>query len=305
MIIKSALLGVALMRELFMAELGSGGGASLRPDNFVVGGGLIDDVDAKIVSARYTLYDYEGTVQNPPLAVALTLEYANPDGSGDLVQHTEYYSAGDAKFFVPSDDGTRAIPVGSKTGLNNNTNAAQLIMSLINALGANHQIVQNLDDDISVFDGISGHWNRVAQQKRTGLPQTGSNQQNKDKTILLMTKAVAGGTKAAPKAAAKTGAAPAKTAAPKAAPKAAAPAAAPAAAAAPAGDLDEALTGIVLEKLSEVNGSPVAKSVLVQAAFQAYKADPKTRGQAMARMGSDDFLSSIEGVTYADGGVSM
>lgn len=250
-------------------------GASLNPADFSEGGGLIDNVDAVINDAAFTIWDYDQPVNNrTTLALRLTLGYTGPDG--EPAQALQYYSAGDPKFFVPSEDGKMAIPVGNKTALNSNTNLGQLLMALINA-----GFTGKLGDDISVIVGVNAHWQRVAQPKRDGLPsQQGQAANDRPKTLLVPVKVhAATGAKAAPKTAAKT--------TPKTAPAAATP---PAAAAADAdGDADEALATTIMEVLQEKGA--MSKAKLLTALFKPLAAFGAQRNAMLKRAGDDTFLT--------------
>ena len=100
------------------------GGIGLGPSSFVEGTGLISDVDAVFSEVEFVLWDYNGKIPEPAPALKVLLEV-----EGEGVE--QYWSAGSAKEFLPSDDGKMLLPVGSQTGLNKNSNVVQLIMSLI------------------------------------------------------------------------------------------------------------------------------------------------------------------------------
>jgi hypothetical protein len=138
-------------------------GVSLRPRDMVQGG-LADNVHVRWDEVRFVQWDYNGQVQPPVLALAIAMhELADP--SSKFVQ---YYSAGDLKNLVPSSDGRRAVPVGSQPGLNNNTNASQLIESICAAVPT-FEDSMNTDDVGVLFEGMECYMERVAQPKRTGL----------------------------------------------------------------------------------------------------------------------------------------
>ena len=166
-------------------------GVSLRPRD-AVQGGLADNVHVRWDEVRFVQWDYNGKVNPPVLALAIAMHELT-DASSKFVQ---YYSAGDLKNLVPSSDGKRAVPVGSQAGLNNNTNAMQLIESLCNAAPGFED--QMTTDDVSLlFEGVECYMERVAQPKRTGLlnrpNQIGqvpgqSSASNPDQTVLVVKK---------------------------------------------------------------------------------------------------------------------
>lgn len=256
-------------------------GASLRPTDFAAGGGLVDDIIATITHSRFETYDYNGTVQNPVLALHITLE--DEDGN----THEQYYAAGDLKYFVPSKDGARAEPVGQKTALSASSNAFLFISSVVDS-GFDPE---KLSDDVSVFEGLRAHFIRVAQPKRDGLPNTGQ-QGGREKTILIMDRleeaAPAKGAKGGAKAGAKAGAAKPATKATNAK-AAAAPAAAD-------GDDDDALVDIVQTLILENDGK-LEKKKIAAAVFKAAKEagnDAKVSA-AMSKQAFEDAFLGADG----------
>lgn len=235
-------------------------GVSLKPSDAVAGGGPLDDQDVNILSVRFRSWDYNGQLQTPILG--MEVKFQTDDGS----LKDQVYSAGDMKHFVPSEDGRQAVPVGNHTGLNENTNAIAFITSLVNS-GFDES---KIGDDVSVFDGTRVHVNALPQPKRPGVKGD-----DKNKTILLVTKLIAmpGENVQAAAPANKKAAAP-KTAAPKAtqAPVASAAQATPASAPAPTGDIAERTTQVVCAILAEKGGA-VLKSALANTVFQKVAKD--------------------------------
>ena len=136
-------------------------------------GGLIDDIDVEILDAAFAEWDYNG---KQPAVLALGIQYADTDGK----TYDQYYSAGDLQYFVPSEDGTMAVPVGDKAMLNDNTNTAKFLMSLMECGFPEDKLASG---NVKVLVGTKGHVNRVAQPKRQGLIRGGN--QDKESTILL------------------------------------------------------------------------------------------------------------------------
>lgn len=142
-------------------------GVSLGLDNFVEGGGLFDDFDGTILEAAFVQWDYDGQY-DPQLFLCFEIrndEEAESDGNNPEQPlknpFLQYYSAGSLEYFVPSDDGKRAIPVGSKTGLSKSCNAFEVIASII-AAGFDKPIT----NDVSIFAGERFHFKRKAQKDR-------------------------------------------------------------------------------------------------------------------------------------------
>lgn len=162
--------------------------ASLLPDEMVAGG-LADDFDGVVREARYAPFDYMGAIDEDVLSIQLKIERLDVDASADEDERfiTQNWSAGDLKNFVPSIDGatkvadasttdeegniiTRtgqgyfAIRVGSRTALNNTTNAAMLMRSVLD-VGFPRE---KFSPDIRFMEGIKGHWNRMPSDKKGG-----------------------------------------------------------------------------------------------------------------------------------------
>ena len=143
----------------------------------MIPGGLIDDVNAIIVAATFRIWDYgKGEVEKTFLHLAL-----RPDD--DASEHDQYYSAADPADWVPNADGTSLVrPDGTESTkpLNNNTNFAQLMASIENA-GFPPEMLEG--NDISVLDGLYGHWRREAQPERKGLKRA---DESKQLTVLVL-----------------------------------------------------------------------------------------------------------------------
>lgn len=251
-------------------------GISLRTDNMTAGGPLLDDVDVKITTAEFVLYDYDGKadVEVPCLHLTLT------DAEGN--EHEQYFSAGKKEDFVPTDDGEGLDAVGSKTGINSSSNAGQFLTSLVNA-GVDESV---LDGPISGLVGTSVHVKRVSQGKSANIAG------GKERFVLLAETLLdedptAGASK--PKAGAKKTAAPVKTAA-KTAGKVNGAAKSGAKAAAPKENpIDEDAAGYVVMALAEAGGS-LTKVKLGQAIFKAIEKGDPNRQAIVQRVAQKDFL---------------
>lgn len=174
-------------------------GLSLRPSTFSAGGSLIDDVDAEIVRARFVQYDFEGKSES---GAKLCLLAVLKDGDG--AEHPQYWSAGDLRFFVPSEDpknddlnGITVVQVGDKTALNGGTNCALFLNSLVQAGFPEDKLDEG---DIRVLEGMVCHVNRVPQPKRNNMPKR-AGAPDRDPMILIVTaiKSLPGEKKAAAK----------------------------------------------------------------------------------------------------------
>jgi len=250
-------------------------GISLKPSEASAGGFTIDDVDVVLEKCRFRLWDYNGTIPNPILG--LEVVYRDDEGG----EATQVYSAGDTKHFVPSEDGSEAMQVGSLPTLAETTNAMAWMVSLVNAGFPEDKI----GDKVSVFEGTRVHVNQVPQPKRKGLKNPGT---GADKNILLVSKIhtypwdpKAG--KTGPKAAAPKAPVAAKAAAPAVA-GTVAKAVAPAAPAADAGELN----GLAMETLLGKGGA-IPKAQIAQEAFKALATHPQ-RNALVQMVYKDEFL---------------
>lgn len=247
-------------------------------DEFVEGGARLDDADITIDSARFARWDYKGKVN--PAVLALQINAKDNDGK----VHEEYLSAGDLKFFVPSDDGKKAIPVGSQAKLNLQTNAVAFLVSIINSDTRGEMAAKlRATDDISVLDGLRVHVVQKAQPKRASISARPEDTNRAPSTQLQVDKIIAypweGG-----------------RAAVEATVGAAAPATAGNGAAGPAvsGELADTATGILLTILAEAGGS-IKKGAIVGKAFNnpAMTALPApTRNAVLGMIVKPEFLGA-------------
>lgn len=218
----------------------AGGAVSFRPSDQQAGGGLIDDVDVTLISLRFVEWNYGGKIETPVPALQVKMK----DAEGE--EHEQYFSAGDAKFLMPSEDGLQILnrPGSSRSGLNDNANASIFIASIVNAGFPEDRITNSID----CFEGLAAHVKRIAQPKRGGLINPGGGKPGREATVLTVesiislpwekSKMPAAAVKGAPQTKAAAGKPNGQAGKPAVATSKAAPAAA---AAASSGDLDAAL----------------------------------------------------------------
>lgn len=145
-----------------------------------VGGGLIDDVNVEILDAKFVEYDYDGSVNPPVLALAVEL---NPyDGGEDAKPSVEYLSAGALTRFVPSEDGSMAVPVGDAQLLNDNCNAIKFLFSALEQ-GFPEDLLEA--GDVTTLVGMKCHILRVEAPKRQGLIRGGKNADRPQTTLTV------------------------------------------------------------------------------------------------------------------------
>lgn len=236
--------------------------ASLRPDDYAEGGGLLDNEDVVWDEVRFVVWDYEGRgPSTPALKVSMTVT-----DSGDSVD--QYYSAGKLQDWEPSDDGKELVSVGKASGLNKNSNVAILISSLIEAGFP----AEKIGDDCSVMDGLECHMTRQDAPERKGLERTPREDGRSYKQTVLVVDEIQklpwdkkGGKKSAKKGGDE--------------------------------DLDEKLQDIVIDILGDEE-KPLAPKQLAAKVHKAMKGDDD-RAAAMKRVLDEEFLE--EGPWEYDG----
>lgn len=99
----------------------------MNPDQYTQGG-LLDNVDVRVVDARFERFDYNGTANEVP---ALCLMMVPLDGSGS--ETAQHWPCGDLKDFVPGETGEflELAREDGPSGIRLNTNLAALNKELI------------------------------------------------------------------------------------------------------------------------------------------------------------------------------
>lgn len=254
---------------------------SLRPETFVEGGGLVDDVDLTIQEAKFVMWDYNGKI--PQASPALCLSMLAEENE----KIEQYYSMGSSKDWMPSDNGKQLLSVGQATGIRKTSNGGIFLTSLVDAGFP----VEKLGDDITVLEGLQAHMIRVPAPKRSGLKQE---EKKYEQTILVISEIIAmPGDKKKP------------TGAPKGAKTSKATTASGIGGGAAktkmeSGDRDNVTEKATTQILSllEANGS-IAKKDIPGKLFQTMKSDPD-RNAIIKMVFDDEFLSSGPW-TYEDG----
>ena len=244
--------------------MATGKAAGLKPSEMVEGGGLISDVDVTFAEVRFEMWDYNGTV--PVANPAIKAKLVEVEGGAEFIQ---YWSAGQSKDWMASEDGKRLVSVGSGAGLNSGSNAGILITSIVNAGFPEDKI----GDDISVFDGMKAHVIRQAAPKRNIQKAPRADGRVYEDTVLVVSKVLQLPWEK------KGGAASGTTTT--------------------SGDISEKVTGIVLEVLGANNGT-LPKQQLVTKVFQHAKSD-SDRNKIVQMVHKDEFLKA--GPWSYEGGV--
>jgi len=265
--------------------------ASLNPESFVEGGGLIDDIDVTFTECAFEMFDYNGTVT--PGSPSLKVKMADEDGT----EMEQYYSMGSAQDWIPSEDGSQLVAVGKATNIKTSTNGGILLKSLVDAGFP----AEKLGDDITILNGLVAHVIRVPAPKRTGVKQSDKQKEREEKygppTLLIVGEIkTLPWEKKSPKGAPKGGAK-----APAGKPAGGKVAAKPQTKAAPPVDDGDDLTGkataVVLEIL-EAAGT-ITKKELPAKIFQQMKTDPDRN--AIVKLVFDDEFLGDGPWTYEDG----
>jgi hypothetical protein len=214
------------------------------------------------------MWDYNGTRPDlvPALKVTMTPQGGDDDGPID-----QYFTAGNAKDWDPSQDGSRLVPIGTAEKLNDKSNVAILITSIIAAGFPTDQ----MEDDCSIFDGMDCHVIRVKAPKRSGLnrPPPTEGKEEREQTNLVVDEIYELPGEGADSGKGAKGKGSSKTEA--------------------SGDSDLTVQAetILMDILGEKD--PVTKKQITTAAFKPIKDDPN-RQALMGLLIDDDFLGAEE-----------
>lgn len=259
--------------------------ASLKPSEMSEGGGLLNDVNLTWKNVGFVLWDYNG--KSPTNSPALKITLVDEDGG----EQGQYWSAGDAKNWVPSPDGKRLQSVSSVEKQNISTNMGILIKSLVDS-GFDEGLI---GDDVSIFEGLVAHMIQVPAPKRGGTVARTPRADGRvfENTILVVDSIVTmPGAKAGAK---RRGAASTAKAAPQAQNN---------------GELD-AVSVKTLKKILEDNlgahPDGLLKAELPRLVFNELRANKELRNSVTTQLNDDEFLTGGgEGVwEYVDGKVSL
>lgn len=150
------------------------GGVSLNPENMTEGGGLLDDCEVTFNKCRFSMFDYGGKVDIKAPALMIEME---PDEGEEVKQ---YWTMGKPTDWKPSENGKELIAIGKASAISLSSNGGIFLASLIEAGFPSDQ----LDDDISVLDGLVAHVVRVPAPERKGLK--GGKNRDYEATILTV-----------------------------------------------------------------------------------------------------------------------
>lgn len=265
-------------------------------------GGLIDDQDLTILDAKFCMYDYAGKTDDGQPKLTLGLQLQDEEGK----EHEQYYSAGDAEYFMPSDDGYVLWAIKDRQKVSDNTNAATFLNSVL-ACGFPQAI---LDTGVDKLIGMKGHFKRAPQKQRSGLIRnTAQAGKKREDTTLLLEKIISLPGQSAPGKAVAGGLGKATATATKTATRAATPAPSPVAQGVAAsssngsGELtDEATLGLLT--ILEAAGGSIPKAKLSIAAFKQFTGNAQ-KATLVKMVCSEEFLGTMEGITYDGAVVSM
>ena len=261
---------------------------SFAPEDFVQGG-LINDTDVLVTSAKWEYFDYSGQVSSNP-AVALRLQGTVVGSDETWDQHI---SAGSNKDFVPTpeDDGDTLSPQGTGTALRKGSNFHIFVESLVKC---GFPVERLHEGKASNFVGVKFHLLRVPAPKREGLtPSEGG----REKTVVTCSKLLATPwDKRAAAAGSKKAAA------------ASAPAAAAAAEAEPAEESGTSTADTAITNITEVltaAGKALSTATLKVKLLAALGTMDAKEKQAIVKLGQDTGWLAENGFTVTEAGISI
>jgi len=256
-----------------------------NPDTFV-SGGLINDIDVTITDAGTTTWDMNGAVDpSTPFFVA---ELTDENGN----QHAQYWSNGQPSDWQPDELGEGFVSPSGKTVLNNSSNFAMLLQSLVEAGFPKEQFD---DGNFKVIIGTKCHVIQKALE-RQGLIRTGKNA-SRPSTVLLVSKIYSlpgADTAGAPaRKGGVGGKAPAKSAS-TAKPISGKPNGQAAATTSVSDELDEHIVTALKLHLAEA-GEPVPAKVIAKAVFEYFNANDMkpSANKAVARSSKQEFRALL------------
>jgi len=249
------------------------GSASLSPEGFVQGGGLLDDANVTLKGCCFEMFDYNGTII--PGVPALKIGMETEDGE----ESAQDYSMGNASDWAPSEDGKELLAIGKAKAIRTTSNGGIFLQNLVDA----GYPADNLGTDISVLDGVVAHVIQIPAPKRSGMKA--KTETKYEKTILVVDEIISlpeeekkkGKKKAAPKSKGKKKAAPAETEEVITEPEEG------------DADLEQKTTDAIMEILAASGGSVSVKK-LPGEVFQVAKADPD-RNAIIKMAFEEEFLS--------------
>ena len=156
------------------------------------GGGILNDVNAEILDAKFIMWDYRGRTEYPKTP-ALMIKYkdeSKPVGDPHI-ESEQAYTVGAAERFAITDDGKSIEPVAPATGITKTSNCGILFTSLLDS-GLDPGVI---DEDISGLIGLRVHLISFAP-KRAGFDQ--KNEKGYDKTLPIVDAILSTGVAAEP-----------------------------------------------------------------------------------------------------------
>lgn len=156
---------MATAQEKKKAEEARAKAASLNPNDMATGGGLLDNIRATIVEAKFEMTDYGGRSPSKRPAAHLILE--EPDGER---HEDQWWSVGKPEEWMPSDDGAYIIPTGLRKQIHVSSKFGMLTQSALNCGFPEDKF----DPDIGFLVGTEAHFQQVATGREKKKSKDGS-----------------------------------------------------------------------------------------------------------------------------------
>ena len=141
---------------------------SFNPDDCIEGGGLLDDVDVKVLDAQAVLFDYDGKQDVPSPGVLFTFDAG---GEKPAVQFISI--GGSNQDWAPNEEKTGFKAIGKRTALTKTCNYLVFVSSAINCGFPKDQV----KNDVRVWVGMECHLERIAMERK-GLEKKDSDKQS-------------------------------------------------------------------------------------------------------------------------------
>jgi hypothetical protein len=146
--------------------------ASFDYDEMSEGGSLFESGNVKVIESKACMYDFNGKTEQIPCV------YWKLENTEDGEICDQYWGAGKASDWTPSEDGKRLVAIGTIIKASKGTNAG-ILMKHLKESGLPNGFLS--DGDLSRFEGLECYMERVSGYRK-GLENT------KNNTVLVVKK---------------------------------------------------------------------------------------------------------------------